>query len=65
MYTLFLIDGAFVDAMDPGTSVVRFDGLAWDEALNLARMGLEQGYDIVLRQNEEGSKHGEEKQPVL
>ena len=64
MYIVFLIDGAFVDAADAGTSVIRFDGLTWDEALNLARMGLEQGYDVVFRQ-EEVDEHGEEERSVL
>lgn len=64
MYTVFLIDGPFVDAADPGASVVRFDGLVWDEALNLAHMGLDQGFDVALRQ-EGVIEHGQEEQPVL
>lgn len=60
MYTIFLIDGAFVDTADPGTSVIRFDGLTWDEAVALAQRCAEQGYDAVLRQYEEGPGHGEE-----
>lgn len=62
--SVIVVDGSFLDAVDPGASVVRFDGLAWDEALNLARLGLDQGLDIVLRQ-EEVSEHGQEEQPVL
>ena len=47
-FTVLAIDGAFLDAADPGTDSLRFDGLTWDEAVYLARLSFDQGYQIVV-----------------
>lgn len=47
-FTVLAVDGAFLDAADPGTDALRFDGLTWEEAVELARLSFDQGYQIVI-----------------
>jgi hypothetical protein len=51
-YSVFVVDGEWTDATDPITDCLRFDGLGWDEACGLAKMGCDQGYQVsILRQD--------------
>ena len=52
-FTVIAIDGAFLDAADPGTDSLRFDGPTWEEAITLARLAFRQGFEIVLWRMEE------------
>ena len=54
-FTVLAVDGAFLDAADPGTDALRFDGLTWEEAVELARLSFDQGYQIVVWQAEESA----------
>lgn len=47
-FTVLAVDGTFLDAADPGTDALRFDGLTWEEAVELARLSFDQGYQIVV-----------------
>lgn len=47
-FTAMVINGQFIDAAEPGTDLLRFDGLIWEEAVELARLSFLQGYQVVL-----------------
>lgn len=48
LFTVIAVNGSFLDAVDPGTDSLRFDNLTWEEAIELARLSFEQGYEIVV-----------------
>lgn len=48
LFTVIAINGVFLDAADPGTDSLRFDNLTWEEAVTLARLSFEQGFEIVV-----------------
>ena len=54
-FTVLAVDGAFLDAADPGTDALRFYGLTWEEAVELARLSFDQGYQIVVWRAEESA----------
>lgn len=47
-YTVIPIDGSFLDVLDSGTDSIRYDGLSWDEAVELCRLSFMQGYEVVI-----------------
>lgn len=53
LFTVIAVDGSFLNAADPGTDSLRFDGLTWDEAVEMARLSFGQGYQIVVWRSEE------------
>lgn len=55
LFTVIAIDGALLDAVDPGTDSLRFDNLTWDEAVTLARLSFFQGYQVVVWRVEESA----------
>jgi hypothetical protein len=46
-FTVILIDGNWLDACEPGTDSLRFDGLSENDARRLARMAFDQGHQVV------------------
>ena len=48
LYTVIPINGNFLDAIDPSTELLRFDGLFWDEAVELCRLSFLQGFECVI-----------------
>lgn len=52
-FTIIAVDGSFLDAADTGTDSLRFDGLTWTEAVELARLSFNQGFQVVLWRAEE------------
>lgn len=59
LFTVIAIAGAFLDAADAGADSLRFDGLTWEEAVTLARLSFDQGYQIVIWQVEETPDTGQ------
>lgn len=56
-YTVLPINGSFLDVLDPGTESLRYDGLSWEEAVELCRISFNQGYECVIwRMNTEGGE---------
>lgn len=54
-FTLIVVDGSFLDVTDIGTDSVRFNGLTWEESVELARLSFRNGHEVVLwREETEG-----------
>lgn len=54
-FTVIPIDGGPEDIDDICTPSLRYDGLSWDESVELARLSFAQGYTIIIwREDEEG-----------
>ena len=53
MYSVIICEGDFVDILEPDAKSVRFDGLSEEEMHALLKLALEQGMDVVIRQQEE------------
>lgn len=51
-YTVFIIDGAFVDYSEPYANVVRLDNLSRDNVLELMDISIDNGHDFVVREYE-------------
>lgn len=49
LYTVFIVDGAFVDAGDLYTDCIRFDDLNMKTAQMLLELATDRGYDVVVR----------------
>lgn len=47
-YTVMPIDGSFLDVLGSGTDSLRYDGLSWDEAVELCRLSFLQGFEVVI-----------------
>lgn len=52
-FTVIAIAGEFIDASSLGTDSLRFDDLTWEDAVTLARLSFDQGYEIVIWRVEE------------
>lgn len=52
-YTVFIIDGSFVDIEDVRIDCVRFDSVGEEDMQTLMRLGVASGYDVVVREYEE------------
>lgn len=48
LFTVIVIDGEATDLCDIDTSSIRYDGLTWDESVQLARLSFVQGFEIVI-----------------
>lgn len=55
-FTIIAVNGSFLDVADPSTDSLRFDYLTWDEAVTLARLSFEQGFEIVVWRMPEAGK---------
>jgi hypothetical protein len=53
-FTVILIDGNWLDACEPGTDSLRFDGLSATDAQQLARLAFGQGFQAVCWRDNEG-----------
>lgn len=68
-FSLFVIDGEPVDwSNDPTVPCLRYEGLAWEEAVELCRLSFDQGYTAIIWRidvSDAGGAEGcrEEKQP--
>lgn len=47
-FTVIVIDGEATDLCDIDTPSIRYDGLTWDESVQLARLSFVQGFEIVI-----------------
>lgn len=47
-FTLIVVDGEAADIGDFYTPSIRYDGLTWDESVQLARLSFTQGFEIVI-----------------
>lgn len=54
LYTVLAVNGDFADAIIPETDSLRYDGLSWDEAVELCRLSFMQGYECVIWRMEMG-----------
>jgi len=52
LFTVIVVDGSVVDICEVETNAVRYDGLTWDESVELARLSFKQGFEIVLWKEE-------------
>jgi hypothetical protein len=54
-FTVVVIGGNWLDACEPGTDCLRYDGLTWDEACNIIKLSFDQKYQVALwRQDDQG-----------
>lgn len=49
-YTVFIIDGSFVDIEDVRTDCVRFDSVGEEDMQTMMRLAVASGYDVVVRE---------------
>lgn len=47
-FTVVVVDGEAADLGDFSTPSVRYDGLTWDEGVQLARLSFKQGFEVVI-----------------
>ncbi len=57
LFTVIAINGSFMEAGNLDVSLMRFDNLAWDESVILARLSFKQGYEIVIWQMPEADNN--------
>lgn len=48
MYSVTVINGNYLDAADIETETLHYDGLSFDEAVELCRLSFSQGYECVI-----------------
>lgn len=53
LFTVIAINGSFLDVDDPNVDSLRFDGLNWEDAVSLARLSFDQGFEIVVWRTED------------
>lgn len=56
-FTVTAINGSFLDAADFDTDSLRFDNLSWEEAVQLARLCFDQGFELVIWRMPEADEH--------
>ena len=55
MYSVTVINGNYLDAADIETETLHYDGLSFDEAVELCRLSFSQGFKCVIwRVDEKG-----------
>ena len=57
LFTVTAINGSFLDAADLGTASLRVDNLTWEEAVQLARLCFDQGFELVIWRMPEADKN--------
>ena len=57
-FTVIPVDGDAIEAGDPLTQSLHFDGLSWPEAVELARMSFMQGFEVIIWRTVEGGGNG-------
>lgn len=48
LFTVIVVDGEVANLCDIDTPSIRYDGLSWDESVQLARLSFAQGFEIVI-----------------
>ena len=48
MYSVTVINGNYLDAADIETETLHYDGLSFDEAVELCRLSFSQGFQCVI-----------------
>lgn len=52
-YTVWISDAdCLADIIEVDQDLLRYDGLAWDDAIKLFKLSLEQGYTCIMIQGE-------------
>lgn len=51
-FVLIVIDGHFSDFFDPSTDSVKFEGLTWEESVQLAKISFRNGHEVVIWEQE-------------
>ena len=54
-FTLIVIDGHFADFFDLSTDSVKFEGLTWEESVQLAKISFRNGHEVVIWKQELGA----------
>lgn len=56
LFTVIVVDGDYFNAFEicSQTDSVRFDGLTWEDSMELARLSFMQGFEIVIWRQDEG-----------
>lgn len=47
-FSVIVVDGEAADLCNVDTQSLRYDGLTWDEGVQLARLSFGQGFEIVI-----------------
>lgn len=47
-FTVIVVDGEAADMGDFATPSIRYDGLTWEQSVELAKLSFAQGFEIVL-----------------
>lgn len=47
-FTVIVVDGDAGDLGDFSTPSIRYDGLTWEDSVQLARLSFKQGFEIVV-----------------
>ena len=48
LFTVIPVDGEAVNVGDFETESLRYDGLTWDEAVELCRLSFLQGFEVIV-----------------
>jgi len=55
-FVVIVVDGDAADLSDPYTDSIRYDGLTWNDSVELARLSFMQGYELVIWKLDEAEK---------
>lgn len=47
-FTVIVVDGEACEIGDYDTQSVRYDGLTWDESVQLAQLSFGQGFEVIV-----------------
>ena len=56
LFTVIPVDGEAVNVGDLETESLRYDGLTWDEAVELCRLSFLQGFECIIWKIEAGEE---------
>ena len=48
LFTVIPVNGEAVTAGDPYTESLRYDGLTWEDAIELVRLSFMQGFEVII-----------------
>ena len=63
-FAVTAVDGSFLDVADPYTDSLRFEGLTWDEAVELSRLAFVQGFEVILWAMEDSQADEQTESPI-
>jgi len=55
-FTVVPVDGHAIDVGDIDVSCLRYDGLTWEEAINLCALSFNQGFEVIIWKKVEGGE---------